>query len=1123
MAIVGKLRRIKLSNNSEGASFWDDNKDMAKLNYFISGYDEKLMQAEPNEEKRNEERDLIQRANYEVQDNTIQALKYRAQVYKNVQLVYAAEYLSDVKSADDIQNLIDKGILPKEAKIDQETFDNIIDGWYDLEPKGVKDKDDVTIDTIMSLPLSALELGENTTGVLATSFFSKNATNKQTIGMSRFDFMQSDEDIYRPYHVTYNSVDALYLGPIKDFADEVIKKVDKTSQEKLLTDDGKFTEYGEYVMQYLGTDIAKYALLKSIAGDKLQHKLMKGNDLEGKLIYNYPKLRKDTTLKALGIHASTPVEEAKELLEIMTNGARNLNDSDISIVADSINKRIKNKTLTGFKLAEAVTNQAGLGFNIRIDACKDYVDMDAVRNGEMSFDEAWDQLIDFWKKAIQELKKINPNAYIMTEFTDIASLMSAIAGESDEIVYGGNLNALNSSLKYKNVDDAITKFFIETGATTEAGYSYTFTELLKLFSADLEQGNQTSADNKMNSFYHTMKNLFETRGADYIKNLQTFADNHDKPSVIHGMALDMGLFHSKLDTYTHRGVIDEVDPQINRSSRIQTMMEMTNSDSFSELPLEVMLNIDNRDYFRTASPRAAAMSKLMRSCINEEIKDENTKKLLKEAVTDLTNGVYLEYGTTPNLQTFKYYPALSDFKTALQEILKNANIGIKDSDIDAIVRKSKEYDRVVRHAVRGNFTPEYTPEWVKNEQKQHFEYIFGSDAKENISDYSPYVMSIAVILKEAYNEHFNCQNGDCGPDMTRALQKFVNDYKISNISGNLGHLKLHEPEKDAVRKNGYAARDFRTVIEMIMKQAELKSGKKFTQEEKDDIMLKLFKSSTEPAVQKALIYANYLAALPGVPTIFIRDTLCGLGYEDKAKNQYLQNRNAVNWSDLKDGPLKEYINKVYNNFNEIMEIRSLDGMDAINTGTPYIWDVENPENKDIPGHQVHTMAMMFKDADGHAAISVFNADGIDTNSRHRYSENIKNDESNAVDSINNDNPYVPVRHKYDFDEIILPSSIALAAGTILTNVAKGDKAEYEIRLENGLYKLVHKLKNSGYKIRMNGTTAKNSVMILRTAFRGRDKLGGNSNNINRQYNLVTNPYHKVEEPVVGENLSIISK
>ena len=72
----------------------------------------------------------------------------------------------------------------------------------------------------------------------------------------------------------------------------------------------------------------------------------------------------------------------------------------------AISRQIEGTSEKSFRLAEAITRKAGLGLGIRLDASKDAIDMDAVRNGEMTFDDAWDLVIDFWAKFVDAVKKV---------------------------------------------------------------------------------------------------------------------------------------------------------------------------------------------------------------------------------------------------------------------------------------------------------------------------------------------------------------------------------------------------------------------------------------------------------------------------------------------------------------------------------------------------------------------------------------------------------------------------------------------------------------------------------------------------------------------------------------------
>lgn len=1100
---IGQFTHFKIGNTAEGAVFWDANKDIFKRNYYISGYDEKLISAIPDSAQRDKERELICRANCEVQDIAIQAGVYRTQFVKDVQILYTAQMLGQAKNKEEIDRLIGD-VLPKEAELSEEAIKNILNGWYNLTPKGIDSREDVTIRALMKLPLDSLEFGENTVGVLATSFFTNRATSEEDIGLSRYEFYKQGSGVYAPYHLTYHYVDSLYETKIKDFAYEVIEKVNSLSKEKLLDTNGEYTEYGEYVVDMVGKDIAKYAFMKSLTGDKLETKVLSDDILKGKITYNYKKMRELTTLKALGINASGPVEEAKMLARRISSGMDELDNEDINYVAGAILKQIEGTTAYGFRIAEAMTNEAGLGLDSRLDALKDIVDMDAVRNGDLSFDEAWDQVIDFWKKYAKAIKKVNSNAYIVAEITDLEYLLRAIYGP-DANVYDIDLSAVGS--KYKNVPDAIREFFDETGITSEASYSYTFTDLLHIFSADAEYGNISNEG--INGIKRRIEALIRDNNLDYITNLWTFADNHDKPSVLHAMALDMELFHTNNLNMDYS--IDINDSSKNhyelrkRNARISILQELTNSDKFEDLPLEAMMNIDNGQYFRAVNPRSAAMSKLMRSAINDRLPDSfNKKGILKEALVDLTNGYYLTNPNNINIQTINI-PALQSLDIALDEILSKTDIYLTESEKQAVINLAKQRDRVEKYAVRGDFswtTSEGNIHAAAKELRERATYLLGNNIAD-YNQYSPYTISVAALLADAYNE---ATNGMKVESFINGSRDFIDKYTRSRVDSASSKLPYTLDSNIMQIQKAYAARDIETVIQILIQQAEYKTGVKFTEDEYNYVMKELFESATEPAVEKAIMYSSFLAALPGIPSVFYRDILGALGYDEKAKNIFLQNRNTVKYSELEeDGPLKEYRTKIFNTFRDVMQIRSVEGMEALNGGTPYLLDTQDSD----------TMAMLYQ-KDDDVAITILNAHGIDPHNRVEYDENISKNAENAVDSINNNNKYVPVQEKVELDEVLLPASIALAVGTVFVNIATKDKAEYIIsKMENGLYRLARK---DNKKIILNGDTAKHGTMFLKKL----SKLPFKGKNVNRQYNIVFNPYQHAQSNETGKKLFVVS-
>lgn len=1093
---IGQFTNFKIEEDASGAVFWDANKDLFKRNYYISGYDEKLLNAIPNHAQRDRMREKLKRANCEVQDIAIQAGIYRTQLVKDVQTLYTAQVLKNKTTKDEIDRLIDKE-LPKEATLSSDTIENILEGWYNLERKQVESKEDVTLRALMKLPLDALELGDNTVGVLATSFFTNRATSEENIGISRFDFYKKGAGVYAPYHKTYHDMDNLYATKLRDFAYEVINQVNKTSPEKLLDSNGNYTEYGEYVMDLLGKDIAKYAFLKAVAGNKLQAKIMPDDVLKGKITYNYNNLRENTTLKALGINASSPEEEAKALERIISNGLSKLDTDDIELVSNSISKQIEGTTTNGFRLAEAIVGRAGLGLNFRLDAAKDVADMDAVRNGVMSYGEAWTQGIDFWKKFNTAIKKVNPTSYTVAEITDQADLLRYNYGEFAD-VFGNDLSKAGS--KYKNVQDSTEAFFNETGIVSESGISYYFTNLLHVLSADGEYGN--ISDKGIEGIKERTEVLINSNGIDYGRNLWTFADTHDKPSILHVMALDMELFHTNNLEPNFRESVEKFNNESyekrSRNSRISVLQELTNSDKFEDLPLEAMMNIDNKEYFRTVNTRSVAMSKLIRGAINDTLSDSFSKKdLLKSALVDLTNGNYLSNAENINIQTINI-PALSSLDIALDEILSKSGLNLTETEKRAIINNSKRREKIEKYAVRGDFDWENGTHWTAKELQERAKAVLGND-EFDFMKYSTYTVSVAALLLDSYKEVKGDKNI---ANFLNGTREFVHKYQRGTVEAARTQLPYTSDSSTVRLQNAYAARDIETVINMVIQQAEYKSGKKFWKVDRDYIMKEVFPAATEPAVQKALIYSAFLSALPGIPSVYYRNVLGGLGYDEKAKNIYLQSRNTVKYSQIEeDGPLREYRTKIFNAFKEVMQIRGTDGLGAINNGKPYILDTKQPG----------TMAMLYQDGENYA-ITILNAKGIDPHNRVEYKK------QDSASSINNNNKYVPIQDEVELDEIILPATLVVTAGTIFVSAIGNDKTEYIIeKMQNGLYKLVRK---DGKKIKLDGKTTKWGAMFLKNLSKKFPRFKGR--NINQQYNIVSNPYKQADKSELGKNLSVVS-
>lgn len=1150
--IASNMSNFHISHISDGYVAWDDNPDMIKMNYGISPYDEKELQAIVNSAERQHERELIIRGSKEVQDMAIQVGKYWAEKTRIAHTIYTAQTLGKTKSADMIKDLIKAKKLPQEVEVSQNVINNILNGEYNLAPKGILEKDDATVKSLMKLPLDTLEFGDNTVGVLSTSYFSNRATTDETLGISRFDLMkQNNPHLIDTYAKIYNKVNDMFNSEIKDFADDIIKQVNEVSDEPLLDTDGNYTEYGEYVIDLLGKNITKYAMLKSISGDAFKYKILK----DGTLIYDYNNIKNATTLEALGIHANSADEEAELLQKKIHKGLKKLNKNDVDAVAESIKTTIKGTDTNTFRIAEALVERSGIGLDFRLDAAKDVMDMDSDRNRDYDFNDVWTTLIAFWGKFVQGVKSVNPHAYIVAEMTNVDEISADTYGSKARgaCPYNGWTNVYGT--KYNGEPDAMTKFFNETGITSEAAYSYFFTELLTSFSAEFERGKGicTSHDD----FKKKYDLLINTRSSDFLRNLYTFIGNHDKARTIHGLAIDMGLFHSTL-----QNVGNNNEGQWDHSQREKVIQVLSGAKNYNEVPLELRLNVDNLEYFRTVSSRAVAQSKILMDSINEDLDGIASKEdinLLNEALIDLANGNYMVSKTSEKMTRINL-PELSRIDNAVRKVAELAEkhgVLLTNNEINDIINKVNALD-FNKYLVIGDFND--GGDVGKNNINNLKEIIenYGNSEK-----YSLYTVQIARMIKEA-------SKGNAYSDgINKALQDFVEIYNRDKISQNMDGLKMYEDFSIARKKNSYAAQDFRVALEEVFNQAEFKSSRKINN--KDLIMATVYNSITEPALKKQAMLLSFLSGLCGIPTIYAGDEYGDTGYEDKAKNPNVRNRMASRISEMKRNTLmgkimsrnrdytfdaikqKANVKPIQNGTSYSMDvmvngrnredllkrIREIDKLLSYDTLSPELTkSLNNEKNELINGRA--KLAYLMQSSNGDMAISVFNAAGIEHGNRVDYfkkfgkytdeekekfirDNNIQRIEDTNSDDLNRSlrqkrkyNPYIPMQEKTTLDAILMGAGVTIPIGTIFKNVCDKDNAEYIVKQIQDKIGIV---RADGKKIVMDGLTAKHGVLML-TSFRGHKH---NKTFYNKQFNIVTNPYKKAETPIEGTKLSVISK
>ena len=1152
--IVANFSKVKLAtqNKEGGYTTWDANVDIAKMNYQVSGYDEKLLQAIPDKAQRDHELNKLRRGAIEVTDWKYQTGKYWTQVVKDAQVMYTAKTIGLMKSADEMNKLIDKGLLPPTTRLSQEAVDNILNGQYLLSEKGMYEKDLTIVKNLMELPLDTLTFGDDTVGVLSTSYFSNRATTEDQIGKSRFDLMlEKNPHLADEYAKVYERVNELFTNELKDFTESVMKEVDSKSNEKLFDKFGDITEFGEYVLEYTAKDIAQYALLKSLAGEFFDAKIMANENNKDEITYNYRKIKDNTTLKALGINASSPEEEALMLEKKMRKGLQKLTEDDVKFVAKSISGRISNLDTMSFRFAEAKVNKAGKGADWRLDASKDLVDQDAVKNREDSFDDNWEKVIKVWAKFVQAVKEVNPHSSIVAEMTDVADTIRYTYGNHSKPYEGQTDIGRN---KFNGEIDAMTKFFNETGITSEAAYSYFFTHIIKTFTREFEKGEEFSENH--DALKERFDLLLQTRNIDTLRNLMTFVGNHDKTRIIHGIALDMNLFHSYL-------VSEGTDFGYERDNRRKVIQTLSGVSDDKNVPIELRLNVDNFDYYRTVSPMAVAQARVLMTSVQEDLKgivsDEDIK-LITDAIVDMANGNYLRDKQTTQMTKINI-DEISTLEKSIRTVVGLAEqkhgLTLSDSERDKLVQNivnNANNLNIDNYLVQGDFSWGEPNAWVGEKNRAYLAEIKGNDS--DWGKYSLYTVQLARLIKDASKDEKTANL------IQEALKDFIYTYDKVKLQNNSTEFTMFENPIDSMHKNKFGTLDFRKAMKLVIEQAEFKSGKQI--QNKQEVIDTVFNSLTEPAAQKAAMMMAYLQGVCGTNTLFSGDEYCMSGYEEKSRNPYNQNRNVFPRTEINDPTSKAGANmrKYEEMMFEASNGKSNPDLKPLNNGTPYgdldvivngksrdevvarVAEIQYLKKQLPPGSEelirldneqkelskaLAKFAYLYQGAEGETVITVFNAEGINHDNRHDYFKDLEihNEkdrkevfEREEIESVNPNNRYVPVQKKSELDAIMLGSSIALPVGTLFVNADLRDKFQYEVRRFGEKLGIV---RTDGGKIVMSGKTAKYGVMTLRrlknVVFRG----GSKHSLYSKQFNIVSNPYKQNKTDINGNKLSIIAK
>lgn len=686
--LLSKFQNFVLDEKIEGGfDTWDANVDIAKINYVYSKENTKELHNIMNDDDRVAYAQMITKNNNMTQDYAITSAKYWTKLTNDILTLYVAQNLKNVdehnveKIMTQIKDgVVNKKVLPEKADeaIDEKVVENIVRGNYQLKEKSKEEYKNVIISGMMDLPLDSIELGDNIISVLASPYMTKRATNPEDIAVSRFDMqrLHDNSHLEDKYKKIYLETNEMYEKEMYSFASDILYELNKKLAPNQQLNDGLNTSlYGKYALPHVLPEIAKFAVIKGLF-PKTEVKI---DEVNGGLIYDYDKL-KQTSLQELGINASSPMQEAELLLKklrgskLFKNGIPAISENDKKLLVDALYKMLEGTNTTSFKLAEVIIDRTHSGLDWRIDATKDIADVESLRKGDTDFEKTWGNIKSFWTKFSNAVRDANPSSYLVAEVTDEMTMYGA----------GGS-----NSAKYRNPKDVVRKFLRETGITSIANYGYFFTDVPALFGKNIEKGEDWGIT-QYDKIYSLMKDFLQSGPLWSIISSYTFADNHDKPRILHGLAMDMGLFYADLNAAVDsRSLNTQAYKYKETAYKILHGMFMP-GDSVEDYRV---LNFD----FTRVSPKAIAMGEALGNAFGVSLEtlasgkhpyitraQQNIAyKAIAASIADLASGVY--DGKSFQAEAFGVRP----FDIAIEMVMNQAekHHGLKLSDDESENRR----------------------------------------------------------------------------------------------------------------------------------------------------------------------------------------------------------------------------------------------------------------------------------------------------------------------------------------------------------------------------------------------------------------------------------------------------
>ncbi len=628
----------------------------------------------------------------------------------------------------------EKQEVAKNNRISAQEYENIKEAIdNDDADSFILDQDLKVEDYVDSFPLQSIETSSELSAVFSQVEF-QNEFNKK--GGSAYQQLSS----------IVNSV-----------IDEVIPDEYKDNEE-----------YRTFVVKSYAPDIIKSVIVGAIDSNLL--------DDNGKPILSKLKNVNIKTFEGL-IPITSPEEERESVLKGILAGISPQNGDKIK---QSIKKDLNKIKLEDFKLAESIVLKSKAGLNWRFDAAKDVGDIDAVKNGDATFDQIWngsdkDEGVQaFWGDFISNIRRYNPASTVINELTDMGDSIYKWKDLDSIRDYDAKFFEKVKNMTKEELDNwneyrehppvVIEKRYLgKTNSTTTSMFEY-FNNLSELFGVNPETGaNYPSKCGNLEDLMQIVKKSMNVSQPNNFIYAHFFTHNHDKPFPLHCFPLDTKLFLTE---------------------------DLSNANVYYK---QIAKDVTGRDDYENISAKAVATAHFLKQAVDKsELLGDDDKIKVKHAITNLANGK-IKDSDEPDFDRADVFGATA-FKYSLQDALNYANVdtvsGI-ELEQEALKASKERFNSIVEiaHSLPGVFTVLNGTEYAETgyETKSKNVYCTNrnrvlSELRENDlfkADRKFYEINCALHMKKDLSA---LRGGFCDILKTYKEEMLARDYSIEKVN-----------------------------------------------------------------------------------------------------------------------------------------------------------------------------------------------------------------------------------------------------------------------------------------------------------------------------------------------------